>query len=394
VTEYEALLKALAGVEYIAVGGFAATMHGSARFTNDLDIVYRRTAENIAKLTAALRPYSPYLRGAPPGLPFSWDERTLKNGLNFTLDTSLGWIDVLGEIVGGGKYEALLPASQVFRLFDVDVRCLSLRRLIEVKRAAGRPKDYESVAELELLLREEQSPRHTAPSSDARQRIQEAVERSTICVVSVAAVAAEVHAGLRPELDKNFEDVSFVELADPQPQASLGAGVTAVVLFLGKAFVGGAAGAAGKQAYEALTRSAPAVWKFFFGEHPTTQVNEITPAGIRATRFSRGFSVAARTRHGGIVELHFPHQITADDFRRAQLLFVRLVRRHHAADEEDELSAASDAVAIASRLNRPRAQRRDVLTYDAEKQRLELVYAGAGGPAAVPIEIPPDDLET
>jgi hypothetical protein len=103
VTEYEALLKALAGVEYIAVGGFAATMHGSARFTNDLDIVYRRTAENIAKLTAALRPYSPYLRGAPPGLPFSWDERTLKNGLNFTRDTSLGWIDVLGEIVGGGN---------------------------------------------------------------------------------------------------------------------------------------------------------------------------------------------------------------------------------------------------------------------------------------------------
>ena len=72
------------------------------------------------------------------------------------------------------------------------------------------------------------------------------------------------------------------------------------------------------------------------------------------------------------------------------------VRRHHAADEEDELSVASDTLAIASRLNRARAHRRDVLTYDAEKQRLELVniYAGAGGPAAVPIEIPPDDLET
>jgi len=302
---------------------------------------------------------------------------------------------VLGEIVGGGNYEALLPASQVFRLFDVDVRCLSLRRLIEVKRAAGRPKDYEGVAELELLLKEEQSPRRTAPSFDARQRIQEAVERSTICVASVASVAADVHAGLRPELDKDFEDVSFVEMPDPQPRASLGAEVTAVVFFLGKAFVAGAATAAGKQAYEALTRSAPAVWRFFFGEHPTMQVNEITSDGVKATRFSRGFSVAAKTRHGGIVELHFRHDITPEDFRRAQLLFVRLVRRHHAADGADELSVASDTVAIASRLNRPPAHRRDVLTYDAGKQRLELVniYAGAGGPAAVPIEIPPD-LET
>ena len=60
------------GVEYIVVGGVAARAHGSARLTNDLDVAYRRTPENMARLVAALAPHAPYLRGAPPGLPFRW----------------------------------------------------------------------------------------------------------------------------------------------------------------------------------------------------------------------------------------------------------------------------------------------------------------------------------
>ena len=154
-TDFGALLEALAvaGVEYIVVGGFAATTHGSARFTSDLDIVYGRTPENMTRVVRALAPHAPYLRGAPPGLPFAWDERTLKMGLNFTLETKLGWIDLLGEIVGGGGYEALLPTTEMVLLFGLEVRVVALRRLIEVKRAAGRPKDFESIAELELLLK-------------------------------------------------------------------------------------------------------------------------------------------------------------------------------------------------------------------------------------------------
>lgn len=84
-TDFRALLEALAGVgvEFIVVGGAAAVAHGSARLTADLDIVYRRTPENLARLAAALAPHRPYLRGAPAGLPFRWDEETLRRGLNF-----------------------------------------------------------------------------------------------------------------------------------------------------------------------------------------------------------------------------------------------------------------------------------------------------------------------
>jgi len=155
-TNFAALLRLLTGdgVEFILVGGAAATAHGSVRLTRDLDIVYRRTPENLARLAACLAPHRPYLRGAPPGLPFQFDRDTLQRGLNFTLTTDLGWLDVLGEITGGGGFEELLPHSIRVTLYGVECWCLELTHLIEVKRAAGRPRDLDAVAELEALLEE------------------------------------------------------------------------------------------------------------------------------------------------------------------------------------------------------------------------------------------------
>ncbi len=158
-TEFSGLISALAvgRVEFIIVGGAAAIAHGAARLTQDLDVVYRRTQENIVRLVRALAPLTPYPRGAPPNLPFSWDERTVTNGLNFTLTTTAGSLDLLGEITGGGGYDELLPHSVELRLYGVDCLCLGLERLIHVKLAAGRPKDFEAIAELETILEERQS---------------------------------------------------------------------------------------------------------------------------------------------------------------------------------------------------------------------------------------------
>src|SRR5262249_43008040 len=90
----------------------------------------------------------------PPGLPFHFDQATIKRGLNFTLTTSLGDLDLLGEVTGGGRYEDLLSDSVRLQLFGIECLCLGLERLIHVKRAAGRPKDFEAVAELEAILEE------------------------------------------------------------------------------------------------------------------------------------------------------------------------------------------------------------------------------------------------
>jgi len=109
---FEVLLNALmsSGVSFVIIGGVAATVHGSARLTSDLDIVYDRSAANLERLVRALLPLEPYLRGAPVGLPFTFDTETIRRGLNFIVS----------------------------------------------KRAAGRTKDFEAVAELELIRKEAQ----------------------------------------------------------------------------------------------------------------------------------------------------------------------------------------------------------------------------------------------
>jgi len=147
-----------AGVEVILIGGLAAQAHGSARLTQDEDFVYARSDSNITRLSEALAPFSAYLRGAPPGLPFRFDPETIRRGLNFTLSTTVGDVDLSGEIVGGGGYEQLLPHSVELIVFGRTIRVLDLPALIRAKRAAGRPKDLEAVAELEALIEERRDP--------------------------------------------------------------------------------------------------------------------------------------------------------------------------------------------------------------------------------------------
>lgn len=155
-TDFGALFKALADSEirFVLVGGVAATLHGSARLTQDVDIVYARDPENLARLARALAPLRPYLRGAPAGLPFRLDEKTLAAGLNFTLATSVGDIDLLGEIAGAGTYDDLIHRTIEVELFGARCRCLDLPTLIAAKVASGRPKDLEAIAELRALMQE------------------------------------------------------------------------------------------------------------------------------------------------------------------------------------------------------------------------------------------------
>jgi predicted nucleotidyltransferase len=155
-TDSPALLRALQeeSVRFIVIGGAASTAHGSARLTLDLDVVYDRRPENVERLVTAIRPLRPTLRGAPEGLPFVWDERTIRSGLNFTLSTSLGALDLLGEVAGGGRYEDLERETETIHVFGVDCLCVTLEALIRLKRAAGRRKDLEAIAELEAIREE------------------------------------------------------------------------------------------------------------------------------------------------------------------------------------------------------------------------------------------------
>ena len=150
----ESLLKELhrREVEFVIIGGMAAVVHGSAYLTVDLDLCYSRKSENLEKLAQALAPFHPLLRGAPPDLPFSLDVNALKSGLNFTLTTDLGDLDLLGEVTGLGGYGEVLSFSEELELFGMRCKVLTLEGLIKTKQATGRAKDLRLLPELEALL--------------------------------------------------------------------------------------------------------------------------------------------------------------------------------------------------------------------------------------------------
>jgi len=84
------------GVRFVFIGGLAARIYCSNYVTDDLDICYARDSENMKALARVLEEFEARLRGAPSSVKFKPDERTIKNGLNFTLDTKFGKFDVLG----------------------------------------------------------------------------------------------------------------------------------------------------------------------------------------------------------------------------------------------------------------------------------------------------------
>ena len=138
-------------VEFMVTGGIAACVHGSLRVAQDVDIVYSRSDDNVARLVKALAPLNPYPRGAPPHLPFAWSAKTAKAGLNFSFTTTLGDVDLIGEVIGGGRYEDLVDHCVRERLFGHATLVISLSWLIRLRRAAGQARDLEHIAELELI---------------------------------------------------------------------------------------------------------------------------------------------------------------------------------------------------------------------------------------------------
>ena len=138
-------------VKFIVVGGMAAIAQGSAHLTADIDICYDRDKENLESLVKALTPFHPYLRGAPRDLPFIFDARTLKAGLNFTFSTDVGDIDIIGELSGIGYYDEVIKLSEETEIYNQKCYVLTLEGLTQNKKAVARKKDLELLTELEAL---------------------------------------------------------------------------------------------------------------------------------------------------------------------------------------------------------------------------------------------------
>jgi predicted nucleotidyltransferase len=157
--QFKQAIQALSdsGADFVVIGGVAAMLHGSDRFTSDLDIFYSRAKTNLTRLRDALAPFHPRPRGFPPELPFVWDEATLRNSSVLTLETDIGNVDLLAEVAGLGPYEEIKARAKLADAFGRCVALLDIRSLILVKRTVGRDKDLLVIPELESLMEAEET---------------------------------------------------------------------------------------------------------------------------------------------------------------------------------------------------------------------------------------------
>ncbi|MBL8718258.1 MAG: hypothetical protein JNL79_19920 [Myxococcales bacterium] len=138
-------------VEFIVVGVTAAVLQGAPVVTFDLDIVYRRSPENVVRLLEALDEIEACFRNTP-GRRIAPNTSHLESTGHKLLLTKLGPLDVLGSLDEATGYEELLPHTVVLRVGEHEVRALGLERLIEEKQRAGRPKDLAALPVLRATL--------------------------------------------------------------------------------------------------------------------------------------------------------------------------------------------------------------------------------------------------
>jgi hypothetical protein len=128
------------GVDFFVVGGVAAQLEGAPILTLDLDVLFDKTSENLARLLSALQELHAHYRD-PAGRHIEPDLAKLETLRLHLLLTDLGALDVLGEIGAGLTYQDLAGRTVSYELGESKVRVLELGAVIETKEHANREKD-------------------------------------------------------------------------------------------------------------------------------------------------------------------------------------------------------------------------------------------------------------
>lgn len=144
-------------VRYVIIGGIAAIAHGNQRATFDLDVTPHPDPANLTRLAGALTELNARLRGID-GLDHDLsptDPDHLAYGGNWTLTTDAGPLDVMADPAGAAPYDDLERRGASVELRGHTLRVVGRDDLIAMKRAAGRPKDLDDIAALNLVQDDE-----------------------------------------------------------------------------------------------------------------------------------------------------------------------------------------------------------------------------------------------
>lgn len=154
----EAILRELIGhdVEFVLIGGVAATLYGSNLRTGDVDICPRKEESNLGRLGKALEELEARVRteGVPDGLHFTPDAAFLERVEMLNLTTRHGDFTFVFQLSGTTGFDDLWESHVTFELDGMRVPTISLAELIRSKEAAGKRKDHEALPTLRALLGE------------------------------------------------------------------------------------------------------------------------------------------------------------------------------------------------------------------------------------------------
>jgi hypothetical protein len=148
-------------VNFVLIGGMAATAHGSPQITNDVDITPERAAENLRRLSAALKELDARIRteSEPEGLPFDHDAESLARLEVLSLVTNAGDLDISFTPTGTRGFGDLSRQAVRMMPFGVATQVASLADVVRSKEAAGRLKDLAALPTLRRLLEAEEGDR-------------------------------------------------------------------------------------------------------------------------------------------------------------------------------------------------------------------------------------------
>ena len=158
------------GVRYVVIGAYAAiAQQAPIRATRDIDFTPDVSADNLERLSAALRTLGARIRtnGIPEGLPFDHDGQSLGASAVWNLICPDGEFDISFRPSGFETGYAELEANaHTVRVESIDVMVADVEDIIRSKEAAGRPKDLQVLPALYRFVRyKKERDRDAGPDS-------------------------------------------------------------------------------------------------------------------------------------------------------------------------------------------------------------------------------------
>jgi len=155
------------GVDFIVIGGVAATLHASPFATFDLDICPAPGTDNLRRLTAALEELDARIRvtDEPEPMKINFSPKVIEAAPFLNLITKWGPLDIVHRPGGTEGYRDIARDAKKVKIQDLEVAIASRADVLRSKEAVYRDKDIPTIRVLRELEERELEKRSKGSES-------------------------------------------------------------------------------------------------------------------------------------------------------------------------------------------------------------------------------------